>query len=214
MLISSAIAATAKAPGEAAKGVFPPFDTSTFSSQLFWLLITFGVMMWLMSKLALPRVGEILEQRKARIEGDLAQASKAQADANAASAAYDKTLADAKAGAQASAKAMNDTITAEAEAKRTALEADLSSKLVAAEKRIAATKANAMSNVSAIAEDITGNIVQHLTGKAPDAAAIKIAVAAAKRRQFFRRRRLCPVCPAAVLSGCAYLDRQGAGRPR
>ena len=75
---------------------------------------------------------------------------------------------------------MNDTITAEAEAKRTALEADLSSKLVAAEKRIAATKANAMSNVSAIAEDITGNIVQHLTGKARDAAAVKIAVAAAK----------------------------------
>ena len=180
MLISSAIAATAKVPGEAAKGVFPPFDTSTFSSQLFWLLITFGVMMWLMSKLALPRVSEILEQRKTRIAGDLAQASKAQADADAASAAYDKTLADAKAGAQASAKAMNEKITAEAEARSAALEADLAKKLASAEERITATKTAAMGNVSSIAEEVTGNIVQQLTGKAPDAAAVKSAVAAAK----------------------------------
>jgi F-type H+-transporting ATPase subunit b len=101
MLMSSALAATAKAPGaeNAAKGAFPPFDTSTFAGQIFWLVITFGLLYWLMSKVALPRVSEILEQRKARIESDLAQASQTQADADAAAAAYEKTLSDARAGA-------------------------------------------------------------------------------------------------------------------
>lgn len=182
MLISSALAATANAPGaqQAAKGVFPPFDTSTFAGQLFWLAISFGVLMWLMSKVALPRVSEIMEKRKSRIESDLASASSAQADADAAAAAYEKTLADAKARAQATAKDMNDKIATEAETKRAALESELNTKLAEAEKRIAETKAAAMSNVLRIAEDVTGNIVQQLTGKAPDAAAVKAAIAALK----------------------------------
>lgn len=182
MLFSSALAATAKAPGaeQAAKGVFPPFDTSTFAGQLFWLAISFGLLYWLMSKVALPRVTDILEQRKTRIEGDLASASKAQADADEAAAAYEKTLADARNGAQATAKDMNAKISAEAETKRVALETELNARLAEAEKRIAATKTAAMSNVSSIAEDVTGNIVQQLTGKTPDAATVKAAIAALK----------------------------------
>lgn len=179
MLMSSALAATAKAPGaeHAAKGAFPPFDTSTFAGQIFWLVITFGLLYWLMSKVALPRVSEILEQRKARIESDLAQASQTQADADAAAAAYEKTLSDARAGAQASAKDMREKIAAETEAQRVKLEGELNVKLADAEKRIAQTKATAMGNVSSIAEEVTGNIVQQLTGKAPDAAAVKSALA-------------------------------------
>ncbi|MGE3245816.1 MAG: F0F1 ATP synthase subunit B [Beijerinckiaceae bacterium] len=180
MLISSALAATAKAPGEAAKGVFPPFDTSTFASQIFWLVICFGLLYWLMAKVALPRVAGILEERKARIEGDLAQATSAQGEADAAAAAYEKTLADAKAGAQATAKEMGDKIAAEAEAKRVALETELNKKLAEAEARIAQTKASAMGNVAGIAEDAANSIVQQLTGKSADAAAIKSAVAALK----------------------------------
>lgn len=180
MLISSALAATEKAPGAAAKGVFPPFDVSTFPSQLFWLAITFGLLYWLMSKIALPRVSEILEARKARIESDLAQASKAQTDADGASAAYDKTLADAKAGAQATARQMGDKIAAESEARRAALESELNKKLAEAEARIAQTKAAAMGNVASIAGEVTGSIVQQLTGKPADPEAVKAAVAALK----------------------------------
>ncbi len=166
-----------KSAEHAAKGAFPPFDTSTFAGQIFWLVITFGLLYWLMSKVALPRVSEILEQRKARIESDLAQASQTQADADAAAAAYEKTLSDARASAQASAKDMREKIAAETEAQRVKLEGELNVKLADAEKRIAQTKATAMGNVSSIAEEVTGNIVQQLTGKAPDAAAVKSALA-------------------------------------
>ena len=53
---------------------FPPFESSTYLSQIFWLVIIFGLLYWLMSTIALPRVGAILENRRNRIEGDLADA--------------------------------------------------------------------------------------------------------------------------------------------
>ncbi|MCC2096598.1 MAG: F0F1 ATP synthase subunit B [Hyphomicrobiales bacterium] len=185
MFISAAYAATKGGnltPAEeiAKAEQFPPFDPTHFPSQIFWLIVTFGLLYWLMSKVALPRVTEILDQRKARIENDLAQASQTQADADAAAAAYEKTLSDARAGAQASAKDMREKIAAEAEAQRVKLEGELNAKLADAETRIAQTKAAAMGNVSSIAEEVTGNIVQQLTGKAPDANAVKSAIASLK----------------------------------
>ena len=55
---------------------FPPFDPATFGSQLFWLVILFGLLYILMSRVALPRVGAILEERDNRIAGDLAEAAR------------------------------------------------------------------------------------------------------------------------------------------
>ena len=41
----------------------PQFDPSVFSPQLFWLVVTFIALYWLVSKVAVPRVGEVLDQR-------------------------------------------------------------------------------------------------------------------------------------------------------
>jgi F-type H+-transporting ATPase subunit b len=57
-------------------GVFPPFDHTTYSSQLLWLVITFGFFYWIMQKVVVPRVGGILEHRHDRIAQDLDEASR------------------------------------------------------------------------------------------------------------------------------------------
>src|SRR5688572_1322589 len=57
-------------------GVFPPFDPTTFASQLLWLVITFAALYLIISRSAVPRIGSILEQRKTRIEGDLKEADR------------------------------------------------------------------------------------------------------------------------------------------
>lgn len=54
-------------------GTFPPFDGETYASQILWLAITFGLLYWIMSKVALPRLSGILEDRRDRIAGDLAR---------------------------------------------------------------------------------------------------------------------------------------------
>ncbi len=70
---------------------FPPFDSSTFPSQLLWLAITFGALYYVMSKIALPKVGAVIENRKARIAKDLNDAAAMQQQADAAAAAHEKT---------------------------------------------------------------------------------------------------------------------------
>ena len=55
------------------KETFPPFQKDTFASQLLWLALTFVALYLLMSRIALPRIGTILEARRQRIDGDLAE---------------------------------------------------------------------------------------------------------------------------------------------
>jgi F-type H+-transporting ATPase subunit b len=176
MFITEAFAAATAAPGAAVDKVFPPFDTSTFASQLFWLAITFGTLYYVLSKIAIPRVTEILETRRARISGDLDAAVAAKKAADDAGAAYEKSLADAKATAQKNVQSLRDKLAAEADARRKALEADLNSKLAAAEEQIGAMKAQAMTNVSAIAADAAAAIVRQVTGREADSALIQDAM--------------------------------------
>jgi F-type H+-transporting ATPase subunit b len=161
---------------------FPPFDPSTFPSQLLWLAISFGTLYYYMSKRFLPGVGAVIEARKARIAKDLDEATAMQQKADAAAAAHEKALADARAKAQSLAQATRDKLAAEADAKRKALEAELSAKLAAAEAQIAATRDRAMSNVADIAKDATAAIVERLIGRSADPGVVASAVEAAKPR--------------------------------
>jgi F-type H+-transporting ATPase subunit b len=170
-----ATTAHTQAPSEH-KGPFPPFDSSTFASQLVWLVITFVLLYALMAKVALPRVGGIIAQRQNRIDEDLAQANAFKAQSDAALAAYEKALADARARAQAIAGEMRDKQAAETEATRKKLEKQLNAKLAEAEKIIGASKQAAMANVRNIAADAAKAIVERLIGTAPADSAVAAAV--------------------------------------
>jgi F-type H+-transporting ATPase subunit b len=168
-------------PGEHGGG-FPPFQKETFGSQLLWLAIAFGLLYLVASKLALPRVGGIIADRRARIAGDLAEAARMKEAADAAIASHEKSLADARAKAQTIAAQTRDKVAAEAEAKRKQVEANLQAKLTAAEQTIQATRTAAMSNVQGIAKDAAIAIVARLTGKAPTEEAAATAVKTALDR--------------------------------
>src|SRR6202167_5000130 len=159
---------------------FPPFDPSTFPSQLVWLAISFGALYYYMTKRFLPGVGAVIEARKARIAKDLDEATAMQQKADAAAAAHEKALADARAKAQSLAQAARDRLAAEAEAKRKALEDELGAKLAAAEAQIAEMRDRAMSNVADIAKDATAAIVERLIGRAADPGVVAMAVESLK----------------------------------
>ncbi len=159
---------------------FPPFDPATFPSQLVWLAIIFGALYYYMSKKILPRVGKVISDRHAAIARDLDEATKQQQKADEAHAAHEKSLAEARARAQALAQAKRDQLAAEAEAKRKTVVAELGAKLAAAEAEIAAIRAQAMANVADIAAETTSAIVERLIGRSVEPATIASAVAAAK----------------------------------
>ena len=155
---------------------FPPFDPSTFPSQLVSLVITFVVLYLIVSRIALPRVGAVIDARQNKIEGDLAEAQKLKDETDAAVKAYESELASARSRAQAIGAETREKLNAASEAERRALEDKLAARLADAEKTIAATRASAMSNVRGIAADAAGAIVQRLTGQAPDSKTLVSAV--------------------------------------
>jgi F-type H+-transporting ATPase subunit b len=160
-------------------GVFPPFNSETFPSQLVWLVITFVLLYALMAKWALPQVSRVIESREKRIAGDIAEADRLKQESDAAVGAYEKALADARGRAQAIASETRAKQAAEAEPARKKSEDALNAKLTEAEKTIAATKQAAMKHVRGIAEDTAGAIVERLIGKAPGEKAVAEAVAEA-----------------------------------
>jgi len=148
-------------------GGFPPFQAQHFPSQLFWLTLTFILLYVLMSRIALPRIGAIIADRSKRIGDDLAKAQRFKEQSDAAAAAYQKSLADARARAQGIANETRERQAAEAEATNKRLEAQLHDRLAAAEQSIAATRTAAMGNVGSIAAETASAIVERLIGTAP-----------------------------------------------
>lgn len=179
--IGAAHAATTAADS-AAKKAFPPFDSSTFASQLFWLAITFGATYWIMKNVALPRISAIIGDRNARIAADLKQAEDAQRAAEDAAKQFEANIAQAKSNAQQIGQSARDAAAKEADAKRHQVESDLTAKMVAAEKAISETKAQAMTNVEGIARDTAAAIIERLTGAQPQGNAIADALAGLGRK--------------------------------
>ncbi len=145
---------------------------------MLWLAITFGLFYLFLKKVVLPRIGNILEVRRDRIAHDLDTAARLKEDADAAIAAYEQELADARAKSNRIAQDARDAAKAEADAERKVVETSLNARLVDAEARIATVRASAMKDVGAIAEETATAILQSLVGSAD-----KSAVAAAVKDQ-------------------------------
>jgi F-type H+-transporting ATPase subunit b len=158
------------------KAPFPPFQKETFASQLVSLLIAFVALYLIVSRVALPKVGKTIDDRQAKIDGDLAEAQKLKDESDAALKAYEADLAAARSRAQGIGNETREKLNAASEAERKSLENKLSAKLADAEKTIAATREAAMSNVRGIAADAASAIVQRLTGVTPDGKAVASAV--------------------------------------
>ena len=155
---------------------FPPFQSDTYASQLVSLAIAFVALYLIVSRVALPRVGGVIDARQNKIDGDLAAAQKFKDESDAAMKAYEAELASARSRAQSISNATREKLNAQSDAERKTLEERLSQKLSDAEKTIAATRASAMSNVRGIAADAAATIVQRLTGIAPDKTSVDTAV--------------------------------------
>ena len=177
MFISQAMAAEDAAKG----GAFPPFDPTYFGSQLLWLAITFGVFYFIMGRVVIPRLSGILEDRHDRISRDLDEAQRLSAEADAAEAAYEHELAEARKNAHSIAQEATDKVKAEAAATREKVEAQLADQMADAENRIASIKGKALGEVGAIAAETTQSIVAELIGGKLTKAEITKAVTAASK---------------------------------
>jgi F-type H+-transporting ATPase subunit b len=159
----------------------PQLNPLDWAPQLIWLVITFSILYLLMKRVALPRIGAVIEMRAQRIRKDLEAADRLRRETQEAIAAYEQALAEAKARAHAIAQDGRNRLKEEVAAERAALEHDLAAKSTEAEARIHAAKMSALKEVNAVAAETASEIVRRLIGLAPSAPEVASAVAAARK---------------------------------
>ncbi|MBV9512384.1 MAG: hypothetical protein JO303_19100 [Caulobacteraceae bacterium] len=176
LLLTAAAAAAGAA--DSGSGGLPQFDLAKWPGQMVWMLIVFGVMLFLFAKVFVPRVGGTIAAREDRIAGDVGDARrlKEQADEQAKAAASEMT--QARASAQKLAQDAKTKAHADAAAKEALEEARLAETFAKAESRIGEAREQAMSHVREIAADTAQAIVAHLTGREASSDEVKAALAA------------------------------------
>jgi F-type H+-transporting ATPase subunit b len=163
---------------EAAKAGMPQLDFSTFPNQIFWLLVTLVVIYFVLSRIALPRIGSVLADRKGTITNDLAAAEELKQKAVGAEKAYNDALVSARAEAGKIVAAAKADIQKDLDKALAKADAEISAKSAESEKRIGEIRAGAMEAVTEVAQDTAKELVAALGGKA-DAKTITAAVTAA-----------------------------------
>jgi F-type H+-transporting ATPase subunit b len=154
----------------------PQFDPASFASQIFWLVVTFLALYWVIAKFAIPRIGEILEQRARLVQDDLDRAAALKADTDAAIATYEKAMTSARNQARDVLLAAANELKKVADDKNAAINAELGKQIADAEARIEKAKLDAMGSIKSIAVDTAREAVARISGLSLDAAKIDAAV--------------------------------------
>jgi F-type H+-transporting ATPase subunit b len=148
----------------------------TWSSQVFWLLVIFGLVYFVIGRGMVPKVMDTVGLRDKQIADDLAAAQAARDAADAEEEAWRKRENENRAAAQALVNEAKSKASAATEAKLAEVQARLDTRMDEAEARIGAARAEAASEIEAVASEAAKDIVARLAGVEVDAAAAKVAV--------------------------------------
>jgi len=168
---------TTEVADKTAESGLPQLDFSTWDNQIFWLVIALIATYFILSRVALPRIGSVLAERQGTISNDIAAAEDLKAKAVEAEAAYDKALVDARAEANRIVADARADIQADLDVAIAEADKEISAKSAESEKAIAEIRAGAMDSVKEVAKDTAKEIIAVMGGKA-DAKTITAAVTA------------------------------------
>jgi F-type H+-transporting ATPase subunit b len=167
-----------KAAGQGGEAVgMPQLDFSTWPNQIFWLLVTLVAIYLLLTRIALPRIGAVLADRKGAITNDLAAAEELKQKALKAEKAYNDALAQARADAAKIVAEARAGIQKDLDAALAKADAQIAAKSAESEGRITEIREGALAAVTEVAKDTAREIVAALGGKA-DARSVAAAVTA------------------------------------
>lgn len=152
--------------GEAAATGMPQLDFGTFPNQIFWLLVALAAIYFVLSRVALPRIGGVLAERQGTITNDIAAAEELKLKAGEAEAAYEKALADARAEAHRIAGENKAEIQAELDRAMEKADAQIAEQREESERRIAEIRDSALANVEEVAKETAAAIVDAFGGGA------------------------------------------------
>jgi F-type H+-transporting ATPase subunit b len=155
----------------------PQLCVDWMPNQIFWLLVTLVVIYLVLSRIALPRIGAVLAERKGTITNDLAAAEELKLKAVQAEKAYNDALANARTEAGKIVAGAKADIQKDLDAAIAKADIEIAAKAAESEKTIGEIRAGAMDAITEVARDTARELVAALGG-AVDAKAVTAAVAA------------------------------------
>jgi F-type H+-transporting ATPase subunit b len=135
-----------------------------FTSQVFWLLLVFGIIYFAIGRGMVPKIQAVVDQRDSKIADDLAAAQQAREDAEQAEAAYRQRLDASRAEAAKLAQAAKATGQKETEERLKLIEAEIGGRAAEAEQRIRRAVGEAMAEIELVAAEAARDLVGKLTG--------------------------------------------------
>lgn len=150
------------------KGGFPQLDVTTYSSQVFWLAVSFALLYLLMSRIALPRVTEVLDMRQTQINTNLDRAAQLNDEAEKAKQAFESILSDAQDNAREAVNTAEQKVAERASADNSRFAEHARERVTTAESNIAKAKAEALNSLADIAAEVAADMANkvaktHLT---------------------------------------------------
>ena len=145
-------------------GGMPQLNTEFWISQIFWLIITFGVLYVVLSKLLLPKISSNLESRKSQIQDNIEAAEKQRESSEAKLKEFDKILLKSKLEAKNIYKEAREKTLKEINTKKEKLENQINEEIKKAELEISLLRKNAHKKINKIAIETTAELLKKLIG--------------------------------------------------
>jgi F-type H+-transporting ATPase subunit b len=164
----------------AGQGGFPPFATNTFPGQIFWLGITFALLLVFVWTVVVPRIGGTIATRKRRIAEELAKAEEDRREAEATWSTYQNAIVEARHRARTLIDETRTNVRADVERAEKAADSQADNAIAQAEARLAALRAQARDQIRSAAQDAASSIVLRLIGETVSPEEAAAAVAAVK----------------------------------
>ncbi|KIU27535.1 ATPase [Sphingomonas melonis] len=137
---------------------------ATYASQIFWLLITFGILYFGIGKMMVPKVMATVDAREGQIAGDLAAAEQARLAADQVEAAWRAKMDEARAAAHAETTAAKAQAVKATESQIKSIDVELAERLAHHDLAVGNAKAQAMLNLQAVAAEVTQDLVAKVSG--------------------------------------------------
>lgn len=157
-------------------------QTETYAGQIFWTIVSFGILYLVMSQVVIPRIGNAVEERQDKIDDDLARAGKLKSETEEVIQEYEAALATARDAARETHRKVNEAWAETAAKREQEFAAKLATQTSEAEGRIAAAKAEALANLKEVATEISTATTAKLLGETPKPAEAEKAVEASMTR--------------------------------
>ena len=167
----------AETPLEHAESGMPQLDSTIFPNLIFWLLVALVALYFILSRIALPRIGTVMTERNDAISNDIEQAALLKRRAEEAEAAYNAALAKARDEAHRIAADTRKQIDKELATLLAKADAEIAVKTAESEKRIGEIRDSAAKSVEEVARETAVEIVNALMPGTADAEALEAAIA-------------------------------------